>query len=215
MIQKAVSLSLAFAALTFVRNSQAQTNLLPVTINAVCTSTNANGLLQERVSNINLIDDCAVEHDLTNLDNLSLVFNVTNFSVQVVDTNGVVLCTSLAFTGGLTFTNTNSLSQSGSNATQIVFQRDVSVGTNQSPSGVISGSAAWNGTNLDSFRLTANLLYTELAAGTNSAEICRGVLRVSGEEMEENEGHGPGVGNRGNNGNHFGWQNPKNPHSRR
>ncbi|HTL15775.1 MAG TPA: hypothetical protein VL793_00985 [Patescibacteria group bacterium] len=224
MIPKTSSLALAVAVFTFVQSSQAQTNLLPVTFNAVCTSSSSNGIVQERVSNINLIDDCAAEHGLTNLDHLRLVFNPTNFSVQVVDTNGVALCTSLSFTGGLTFTNmnTNSVSTTVSNSTQIVFQRDVTVDTNSSTSGVISGSASWNNSDLSSFRLTATLLYTEPAGGTNKAEICRALLSVRAAEQEENEGdedHGGGrpgsPGNQGNNGNHFGWQNPKNPHSRR
>src|SRR5690242_7579743 len=141
MIHKAVSVSLAGAVqssalLAFVQNGQAQTNLLPVTFNAVCTSTNSTGLVRDRINKINLIDDCAVEHNLTNLDHLALVFNVTNFSVQVVDTNGVALCTSLALSGGLTFTNTNI---NASNTTQVVFQKDVVVGTNQTASGVASG----------------------------------------------------------------------------
>ena len=215
MIHKAVTLSLAVAVFALVQNGRAQTNLLPVKFDAVCTSTNSGtnstGLVQEHVSNINLIDDCAVEHNLTNLSHLSLVFNVTNFSLQVVDTNGVPICTSLAFTGGLTFTNTNSVTMSGSNTTKIVFQKNVLVETNQTASGVISGSATWNDSNLASFRLMATLLYTEPATGTNSAEICRGVLRV-GEELEEEEEEGEG--SHENNGHHFGWQNPHNPHSR-
>ena len=211
MIQKAVLLSLALALFPFTQEGQAQTNLLPVKFNAVCTSTNSTGLVRERVTGMNLIDDCAVESGLSNLDGLTLVFNVTNFSVQVVDTNGVALCTSLAFTGGLIFTNTNSVTESGSNTTQIVFQQDVVVGTNQAASGVISGSAKWNDSDLSSFRLNATLLYTEPATGTNSAEICNAVLQVAGErESEGDEGHGPGHQNQGN---HFGWQNPHNPHS--
>ena len=56
---------LALGLFAFARNSQAQTNLLPVTFNAICTSSNATGLLREKVTNLNLIDDCAVENGLT------------------------------------------------------------------------------------------------------------------------------------------------------
>lgn len=215
MMKKAASLSVAVAVLALAQAGRAQTNtsLLPVSFNAVCTSTNSGtngtGLLQERVSNINLIDDCAVEHNLTNLTGLSLVFNVTNFSLQVLGTNGTPLCTSLAFTGGLTFTNTNNMTMSGSNMTRIVFQKDVLVETNLTASGVISGTASWSGTNQSSFKLSATLLYTEPASGTNSAEICRAVLRVGQDEDEDEAGGGVHP----NNGNHFGWQNPHNPHS--
>lgn len=213
MIHRAATLSLAVAVFALAQNGRAQTNLLPVKFDAVCTSTNSGtngtGVLQEHVSNLNLIDDCAVAHNLTNLSNLSLVFNTADFSLQVVDTNGTPLCTSLAFTGGLTFTNTNNVTMSGSNLTQIVFQKNVMVETNQTASGVISGSATWSDSNLASLRLMATVLYTEPAVGTNSAEICRAVLRV-GQQMEGEDNEGSHT----NKGNHFGWQNPHNPHSR-
>lgn len=220
MIKTAVPSLLAVALLASAQASQAQTNLLPVTFDAICTSTNstgtnATGLVKEIVRGINLIDDCAVEHGLTNLDNLRLVFNPTNFSVQVVSTNGSNLCTSLSFPGGTTFTNvmTNSTS-TASNQTQIVFQRDVLVETNLVASGVISGTASWTGTNMSSFKLNALLLYSEAASGTNSTEICRAVLSVGGGHRGDDDGEeNPGTGNQGGNGKHLGWQNPNNPHS--
>jgi hypothetical protein len=217
MIQsKAASLSAVIAVLAFAQYGQAQTNLLPVRFDAVCSSSSSNstGILQERVRNINLIDDCAVEHGLTNLSNLSLVFNVTNFSLEVVDSNGVALCTSLAFSGGLTLTNTKSMTHGGSNiTTQIVFQRDVTVGTNGATSGVIAGSATWKNADLSSFKLTGNLLYIEPASGTNEAEICRAVLSVGGKQ--EGEGHGPGRGDdEGSNDNQSAGQNLHNPPGR-
>jgi hypothetical protein len=215
MIQKTVPSLLALALFAFAQNSQAQTNLLPARFNATCTSSNSTGLLQEKVTNINLIDDCAFEHNLTNLDGLKLVFNTTNFSVQVIDTNGAPLCTSLAFPGGLTLTNTTTnITQTASNTTQIVFQRDVLVETNLTASGVISGVATWNGTNMSAFKLNATLLYTEPATGTNGPEICGAVLRVGkDQEGDEDTGEHPGTGNQGDNGRHLGWQNPHNPHS--
>jgi hypothetical protein len=218
LIRKVIPSLLALALCAFAENSRAQTNLLPVTFNAICTSSNSTGLLPERVTNINLIDDCAFEHGLSNLDNLKLVFNTTNFSVQVLDTNGAPLCTSLAFSGGLTFTNTTTnITQTASNKTQIVFQRNVFVETNLTASGVISGNASWNGTNMSSFKLNGTLLYTEPANGTNAPEICHASLRVgenqSGDEDDDDDGGHPGTGNQGGNGNHLGWQNPHNPHS--
>lgn len=214
IMKKVVPSLLAFAISVLAQNGHAQTNL-PVTYNAICTSTNSTGLLKEVVRGINLIDDCAVENGLTNLDNLRLVFNPTNFSVQVVDTNGSNLCTSLSFPGGLTFTNTTTnIMHTASNAiTQIVFQRDVLVETNPASSGVISGTASWNGTNASSFKLNALLLYSEPATGTNSAEICRATLSV-GEGHQDGDDDDSEMGGHGDNGNHTGWQNPHNPHSR-
>ncbi len=208
-----VTLVVASAMFALEQNGQAQTdtNLVPVSFRAICASTNdSGGLIHERVLNANLLDACAVEHDITNLDSLRLVFNRTNFSIEVVDTNGAALCTSFAFSGGLSFTNTNN--------TQVVFQRDVYVGTNKTATGVISGAAAWNSTNAADFRLQADLSYIEPAAGTNAAAICHAVVRAGADinnEQEGNEGHQHGGnGNTGNNGNHRGWQNPHNPHSR-
>ena len=206
---------MAFAISVFAQNAHAQTNL-PVTYNAICTSTNSTGLLKEVVRGINLIDDCAVENGLTNLNDLRLVFNPTNFTVRVINTNGSNVCTSLSFPGGLTFTNTttNVLHTATNSITQIVFQRDVLVETNLTSSGVISGTASWKGTNASSFQLNALLLYTEPATGTNSAEICRATLTVGGgQEGDQGEDDDSGKGNQGNNGNHTGWQNPNNPHS--
>lgn len=203
---------MAFALLAFAKNSQAQTNLPPVTFNAICTSSNSTGLSREIVTGTNLIDNCAVENGLSNLDGLTLVFNPTNFSVQVLGTNGTPLCTSLAFPGGLTFTNiSTNITEDASNATQIVFQRDVLVETNLTSSGVISGIASWKGTNISDFRLNAILLYSEPVPGTNTPEICRAVLRVG--EGPKGDGIG-GLGNHGDNGKHLGWQNPHNPHRR-
>jgi hypothetical protein len=221
MIRKIVPSLLAFALVGFAQKSQAQTNLLPVTFNAICTSTNTNGLVKEMVRGINLIDDCAVEHGLTNLDGLRLVFNPTNFTVLVVSTNGSNLCTSLSFPGGTTFTNTstNSTLTSSNTTTQIVFQRDVLVETNLTSTGLISGTASWKGTNMSAFKLNAILLFTEPASGTNSTEICRAVLNTGGhqEDNDGDEGHGDegngGHGPGGDNGKHLGQQNPNNPHS--
>src|SRR3569833_121100 len=221
MIRKIVPALLAVALLAFAQESRAQTNLLPVTFNAICTSTNTKGLVKEIVRGINLIDDCAVEHGVTNLNDLRLVFNPTNFSVQVINTNGSNLCTSLSFPVGTTVTNTTTNSTlTGSNQTEIVFQRDVLVETNLTSTGLISGTASWNGTNMSDFKLTALLLYSEPATGTNSAEVCRAVLNVGGNHQGENDGdhgnggngnHGPG--NHRDNGQHLGWQNANNPHS--
>lgn len=208
MIKRAVPSLVAFALLAFAANSQAQTNLPTVTFDAICTSTNSAGFLPVRATDTNLIDNCAFENGLSNLDGLTLVFNPTNFSVQVNGTNGAALCTSLAFPGGLTLTN---VSQAASNTTQIVFQRDVLVETNLTSSGVISGTASWNGTNMSAFKLDAILFYTEPVPGTNTPEICRAILRVG----EGREGGGFGhehPENQGDSGKHLGWQNPHNPH---
>lgn len=208
---------MAFALLAFATNGKAQTNLPAVSFNAICTSTNSTGFVQQRVTDKNLIDNCAVESGLSNLDGLTLVFDPTNFSVEVLGTNGAPLCTSLTFPGGLTFTNiTTNITHSASNATtQIVFQRNVLVETNLTSSGVISGTASWKGTNMSAFNLDAILLYTEPVPGTNTPEICRAFLRA-GNATAGREGDEDGnqhSGNQQDNGNHFGWQNPHNPHS--
>lgn len=215
MIRKIVTSLAAVGLFALAQKAPAQTNLFPATFNAVCTSSNSSGLLKEIVTGTNLIDNCAVENNLTNLNNLKLVFNPTNFSLQVIDTNGAPLCTSLTFPGGLTFTNTpTNIIHTASNTTEIVFQRDVLVETNVTPSGVISGSATWNGTNMSAFRLNALLLYTEPVPGTNTPEICRASLRVGVPHEGGDDGdNDSGDGNRGTNTNHLGWQNPHNPHS--
>jgi hypothetical protein len=215
MIKKVVPSLLAFAVLAIAQKTQAQTNLVPVTFNAICTSSNSTGLLQERMTDKNLIDDCAFEHNLTNLDDLKLVFNPTNFTVQVVDTNDVAVCTSLAFTGGLTFTNINTnITQTASNTTtRITFQSDVLVETNLTASGVVSGTASWKGTNMSSFKLSAILLYTEPVSGTNAPEICVATLHAGEGPGGIGDVNHPGKGNQGDHGKHPGWQNPHNPHS--
>jgi hypothetical protein len=222
MIKKVVPALLAFALLSFAQKSQAQTNLFPATFNEICTSTNTNGLVKEIVRGINLIDDCAAEAGISNLDGLTLVFNPTNFSVQVINTNGSNICTSLAFQGGTTFTNisTNITHSASNTTTQVVFQRDVLVETNLTSSGLISGIASWKGTNMSSFNLNALLLYTEPATGTNSTEICRAVLKVGGGQVvgggqggdqDGDEGNKGNHGNQGDNGKHLGSQNPHHP----
>jgi hypothetical protein len=191
-----------------------QTNLYPAIFSAVCVSTNAGGLAYEKVTNLSLIRDCASEHGVTNIRNLRLVYNRADDSLQVVgstnqfNTNHVLLCTVLSFDGGTSLTNTNH--------TIVERFNFVFLDTNTVSSGTFVGKErlSYNSTNqLRSFRLTGNLAYTVAASGTNSAQICRGVLLAgtpgfNGDDREDDDDHhddddDDDQGNNGN-GNHHG-----------
>lgn len=205
----------AMASLTAIQTSVAQTNtnLLRAILQVTCVSTNANGnLVYERNNSSAFIQDCASEHGITNLTGLSLVYNRSNNSLEVINgTNQTVVCTPLSFTNGLSITNTNH--------TVVEFQSYVFVETNTVASGTLTGTQRFTfGTSnqLTSFSLIGRLSYTEPASGTNPPAICRGALIIGsvfpGNEDEDedngNNGHhgegnnGNGLGNGGPNGNH-------------
>lgn len=205
----------ALAAAVVVQTSVAQTNtnLFPARIQLTCVGTNGSGLVYDRVGTSDFIRECASEMGFTNLTGLSLVYNSSSNSLEVVTgTNQTVVCTPLTFNGGLLLTNTNN-----SVVERLSF---VFVDTNTVSSGVLTATERFKAGTTNrppSFSLIGRLSYAEPATGTNSAEICRGVLLVgnllnhgegedhdngdNGHHGEANNGNGQGNGaNNGNNG---------------
>lgn len=195
----AVALASLAAAQTSV--AQTNTNLFRASVRVTCVSTNANGnLVYERNNTSDFIEDCASDVGVTNLTGLTLVFNRSNSTLQVVSgTNQTLVCTALSFTGGISLTNTNN--------TVIELQKLVLVETNTATSGVLTATERLSyGTSnqLTSFSLIGRLNYTELASGTNPPAICRGILIVGSvlDEDEDDDGDNGDNGNNGNNGHH-------------
>ena len=153
------------------------TNLVPASVQLTCVTTNSSGnLVYERVGTWSFIKECASEMGLTNLAGLSLVYNRSNSSLDVVSgTNHTVLCTPLSFSGGLAFSNTN--------GTVVELQTYVFVETNTTASGVLTATEhiSPGTTNRPPFfSLIGQLNYTEPANGTNPPAICHGTLLVGG-----------------------------------
>jgi hypothetical protein len=151
------------------------TNLVPASVQLTCVTTNSSGnLVYERVSTWSFIKECASEMGVTNLAGLSLVYNRSNSSLDVVSgTNHTVLCTPLSFSGGLAFSNTN--------GTVVELQPYVFVETNTTASGVLTATEhiSPGTTNRPPFfSLIGQLNYTEPANGTNPPAICHGSLFV-------------------------------------
>lgn len=177
--------------------AQTETNLFRANVELVCTTTNQSGnLVYERVGTSTFIRDCASEMGVTNLSGLSLVYNRSNTSLEVVSgTNHAVLCTPLSFNGGLAFSNTNN--------TVVELQTFVFVETNSVASGLLTATERifpGRTNHPPSFSLIGQLDYTEPANGTNPPAICHGTLFVgsfggfgdhdgSGDRGEHNDNH--------------------------
>jgi len=204
-ILAALSLSLPFAT---VQTCDAQTNanVFPARINLVCVSTNENGnLTYERVTTSNFVAECATDMGVTNFTGLSLVFNRSNSSLDVINrTNSAVLCTPLSFDGGSSLTNTNN--------TRVELLTYVFFDTNTVASGSLAATErlTYGSSNqLTSFGLRGVLSYS-YTEGTNSPTICRGTLLVGSaiardadhDDDDDDDDNGNGNGNQGNNGNH-------------
>lgn len=182
--------------------AQTNTNLFRANVLVTCVSTNASGnFVYDHNNTFDFIQDCAAETGVTNLTALSLVYNRSNSTLEVVSgTNQTLVCTPLTFSGGLSITNTNN--------TLVELQTFVFVETNTVASGVLSATEHLSyGTSnqLTSFSLIGRLNYTEPAVGTNPPALCRGVLIVgtpSGNQDEDNDDNGNnghhGEGNHGN-----------------
>jgi hypothetical protein len=201
--QKIIAACAVAAALMAAQRGAAQTtntnvltstssNLYPATVTAMCIMTNTNGtIVYTQFGNSNLIAECAADAGLTNtnLSSLMLVYNRSNSSLEVVTrSNQTVVCTPLTFSGGVSITNTNN--------TKVEFQRFVFSETNNTASGVLSGTETltWGQSNqLTSFSLRGLLDYAEAADGTNGAAIYRGVLTV-GSAAGNTGGGGTGTG---------------------
>jgi len=211
----ALAISASVMAGSSVTNGFAVTNnLMKVSVTAVCTSTNSSGgLNKDFMSNRDFIEDCAADMGLTNLTGLSLVYNRTNQTLEVVSgTNRTLVCTALSFEGGLSITNTNN--------TRIEGLSFVFVGTNTTSGGTISTTEriTYGSTNqITSWSLVGQFQYAVSASGTNAAEICRGTLVAGspllrdrdddddhdGKSDDDDDDHDDdGGGNNGSNGNH-------------
>jgi len=204
-ILAALSLSLPFASVQTC-DAQTNTNLFPAGINLVCTSTNQDGdFVYEHVTTSNFVAECATDMGVTNLTGLTLVYNRSNSSLDVIDidgTNLTVLCSPLSFDGGVSLAN--------SNHTRVELLTYVFFGTNAVASGSLSATEFLTyGTSnqLTSFGVRGQLSYS-YTDGTNSPTICRGTLLVGSAIARDADHHDcdedddNGNGNRGNNGNH-------------
>jgi hypothetical protein len=208
-ILTALSLGLPFAAVQ-TSDAQTNTNLFPARISLVCITTNQNGELEyDRVKTAEFLEESATDLGITNITGLTLVFNRSNSSLDVINrTNLAVLSTPLSFEGGISLTN--------SNHTRVELETYVFFGTNTVASGSLSATERLTyGTSnqLTSFGLRGQLSYS-YTDGTNSPTICRGTLLVGSaithkvdhddddDEDDDNNGTGHGNGNQGNNGNH-------------
>jgi hypothetical protein len=155
--------------------AQADTNLVPANVLLSCVTTNSSGnLVYERVGTWSFIKDCASEMGVTNLVGLSLVYNRSNSSLEVVSgTNHTLLCTPLSFGGGTGLSNTN--------GTVVELQTFVFVETNTVASGLLTATERISPGTTNRppfFSLIGQLNYTEPASGTNPPAICHGTLFV-------------------------------------
>jgi hypothetical protein len=152
------------------------TNLVPASVQLTCVTTNSSGnLVYEREGTWSFIKQCASEAGVTNLAGLSLVYNRSNSSLEVVSgTNHTVLCTPLSFSGGIAFSNTN--------GTVVELQSFVFVESNTVASGLLTATEhiSPGTTNRPAFfSLFGSLNFTEPANGTNPPAICHGTLTAS------------------------------------
>lgn len=189
-----------------VQSSQAQ-DLFRVFVSTVTTYTNDAGKLTHRqYGNQEIIRDCADEHGVTNLTDLSLVYDRTADAVQVVTgTNHAVLCTPLSFSGGVSLSNTN--------ATKTERLAFVFVDSSQVANGTLSAieRSCYGPTNeLVSFSLKGRLQYATPGDGTNSPTIYNGVI-IAGSESSyhDDDDDDDDNGNNGNHGHGHGGKPPK------
>lgn len=105
-----IGITAAVAVLmTSMLSSRAQ-ELFPAFVSALAVSTNStNGnLTYHSFGNRDIIRDCASGAGITNLAGLSLVYNRSNASLEVVSgTNQTLLCVPATFSGGTSLSNTN------------------------------------------------------------------------------------------------------------
>jgi hypothetical protein len=147
-----------------VPSSHAQ-DLYKACIRAVCvTSNQSGGLVYRPVGTKEFIRRCAKDQGLTNLNDLSLVFNRTNNSLEVVSgTNHDLVCTPLSFSGGA------SLSSSNANATKVERLDFVYVDMDTMAAGTLAATERYvvgPSNQVTRFNLTGRLQYA-VAAGTN------------------------------------------------
>jgi hypothetical protein len=170
-------------ASSILAQSNNTTDLLGVALREVCTTTNENGSLTNQVfDNARLIQQCAAEVGVTNLGDLSLVYNRTNPALQILSgTNQSILCTAMSFAPRMSMTNNHN--------TKIEVLSFIFLGTNTMSSGTVctvETSAAQTNTPFPSLNLIGRFQYSIDANGTNRAAICHGVfLAMPGLTVEK------------------------------
>ncbi len=187
---KPVVIAIATACLLACGTQSASAQNFRAFVSAVRISTNQNGVLvYHRISNGDIIRNCAREEGITNFTGLSLVYNRTADALQVIrGTNQPAICTPLRFGEGTWLLNSN----------HTVTERLTFVFVE--PNTVAGGTLAaterfrYGPTNqLTSFSLFGELQYTTPAHGTNPPAIYRGRLmagtglRNAGHSDDNNE----------------------------
>lgn len=150
-------------------------DLYPAHLHAVGISTNSDGnLAYKELDNRDLIQQAATADGLTNLNGLSLVYNVEGSDVEVVSgTNKTVIATPLTFSGGVTLTNTND--------TKGQFLQYVYWGSSTASSGTLA-AGEWiqygSSNQITSFTLVGHLQFSVPGSGTNGPTIYLGNVNV-------------------------------------
>ena len=151
-------------------------DLFPAHVNVVGISTNSGdgNLAYKELDNRDLIQAAASANGLTNLDGLSLVYNVEGSDVEVVSgTNKTVIGTPLTFSGGVSLSNTND--------TKAHLLKWVYWGTNSVASGTMAaGERIQYGSSnqITGFTLEGQLQFALPDNGTNGPTIYLGHLNV-------------------------------------
>ena len=190
-------------------NAQTNTNLYRARINLVCTTTNADGNLeQDRIITSEFVRDAALSVGVTNLDELTLAYNPSSNSLEVVNrSTREVVATPLSFGGGTSVANLDN--------TRVVLQNFVFLNSETVANGLLSATqrlAYADSGELRSFGMRGTIYYS-FANDTNSPTACEGILAVgsgiskrgngnqdSDDDDDENNSL-PGRGNNGNQGN--------------
>jgi hypothetical protein len=154
-------------------------DLYQVYLNAVGISTNSDGnLVYKELDNRDLIRAAASADGLTNLNGLSLVYNVEGSDVEVVSgTNKTVISTPLTFSGGVSFTNTN---DTKGQLLKYVYwgPSTVSSGTLAAGEWIRYGSTNQITNQITDFLLEGQLQFAVPGSGTNGPTIYLGNLNV-------------------------------------
>lgn len=185
----------AFAAQSLLVTAVLGQPLYPAFVRTVSVTTNDNGgFAYHPYGNRQIIQECAAEAGLTNLEGLHLVYDLTADALEVVSgTNNDVVCTPMTFSGGVTLSKTNN--QNNQVEERLAF---VSLGTN----GVVNGTlratefTRFGPTNqVTRFVLNGALQFAQPADGTNAPAIYSG--SVSAGNRGRDEGMGEGEWHRG------------------
>ncbi|HEX4644749.1 MAG TPA: hypothetical protein VH598_04000 [Verrucomicrobiae bacterium] len=157
--------------------------LYPAFVSATCISTNGSGELTYRsFRNRDIIRDCASKMGITNLTGLSLAYNRTADTLEVVSgTNKTVVCTPATFSGGTSLSNSN-----GTKIQRLTF---VFWGGATTANGTLLAServhTETNG--MTFFNLRGNLQFSVAASGTNAPMIYAGGLDAGNGRSDESD----------------------------